>query len=97
VSGSSEGDRGGVLGWLNDGDTGGIVAAIGEGGGKMAAHGGGGAPIIDGEGKSGVAVRLWAANPWVRQSGGNRGPNTVGTGDTIVQTVWLTSGAHTVL
>jgi hypothetical protein len=34
--------------------------------------------------------------PGVRQSGGGRGPNVVGTGSAVIRTVWLTSRAHAV-
>jgi hypothetical protein len=48
---------------------------------------------MDGEGESGVVA---AAKPWARQSGSGRGLNTVGMGSTVVQTVRLTGGPHTV-
>jgi hypothetical protein len=48
-------------------------------------------------GKGRRAWRPGAVKPRARQSGGGCGMNVVGTGGAVIRTVWLTSGAHTVL
>jgi hypothetical protein len=103
VSGSSEGDKGGILRWLNDGGMTAQWWQQAEEEEKGLLMGGGVyAPFIDGEGESGAAARLWAAR-WRRQSHGH-GKVVVAVvrmqsawGGAVVWIVRLTSGAHVVL
>jgi hypothetical protein len=95
VSGSPEGNQVGGSRWLNDGKYSGAVVVKGAEEEKGSLHGGCSfysrwRRLAKAARAAGGAVA--AAKPWVWQSSGDHGPNTVGTGGTVVQTGRLMGG-----